>query len=71
MDKLIQCVPVEALVQRQFWVHLDGSRHAALHGGCQLLVALHGPFPWRYVDAYILLLLLLLLLLPIHRHLHN
>ena len=71
IDRLIQCVPVETLVQGQFRVNPDGSRHAGPHGGCQLLVALHGPFPWRHVGAYVLLLPLLLLRLLIHWLLHH
>lgn len=55
------CLPVEAFVHWQVKVLLDGSRHARPHGGSQLLVAPHGPFPWRYVDGYILLPSLLLL----------
>lgn len=70
-DKFIQRVPVETFVQRQFWVNPNGPRHAGPHGGCQLLVALHGPFPWRYVGAYILLPPLLLLRLVIHFLLHH
>merc|ERR1719167_226604 len=46
--------PVEALVQRKVFVDV-GTRHFRLHGCSELLIALHGSFPWRHIGTNILL----------------